>query len=369
MLHKRIFSYVCNSIARTIIAFMRNNFISLNLDFVGFSASLLCAVHCAALPFLLSVLPLAGLHFLHHPFIEYTIILFSFFIASKSLSHGYSRHHKNIHPLLIVALGFLLIGLGHALPIEWTEIGLTVLGATFVSVAHILNWKYIQSSEIKYPECTIQNPKVRTVSQSQRVVYDPEDLLKIDWGKTNLALLRRDPDPDITSFLKLLNVANFPDFNKVILVKELRNEINDHFEEYFRWHPKGYTLFVQDVGKLFFLFSKIVEEDPLRLVIKSVGDDACRKFHVDNYFLRLLCTYLGNGTEWLDERNVNRRALLKSNEEIVKNPGKIHQMAPFEVGILKGEGRKVNAGKGIVHKSPKVSSTEYSRIIVRIDCP
>lgn len=368
-MHKRLFVYVCNMIAKSLLLFMRNNFISLNLDFVGFSASLLCAVHCAAMPFLLSLLPLAGLHFLHHPAVEYSVILLSFLIASKSLTHGYVRHHKNIYPLLVVAFGFLLIGLGHTIHAGWVELGLIVPGATFVSIAHLLNWKYVQNSEVKYPECKVHHRQSPAISQSQPVVYDPEDLLKMDWNSTNLALLRRDSDPEITAFLQLLNTANFPDFNKVVFAKEVRSEISDHFEEYFRWHPQGCTRFVQDVGKLFFLFSKIVNEDRLRLVIKSVRDDACRKFHVDNYFLRLLCTYVGNGTEWLDEHNVNRGALLKSNEEIVKSPGQIHRMAPFEVGILKGEGRKVNIGKGIVHKSPKVSSTDDSRIIMRIDCP
>lgn len=129
---------------------MKNQF--LNLDFIGFSASLLCAVHCAAVPFLLTLAPLAGLQLLGNPWLEYAIIIFSFVIASFSMIHGYRRHHHMKAPLAIVLIGFMFIGTGHTLGDEWLEIILTTLGATIVAIAHIVNWKYFQRSQLGYPE-------------------------------------------------------------------------------------------------------------------------------------------------------------------------------------------------------------------------
>lgn len=38
----------------------------------------------------------------------------------------------------------------------------------------------------------------------------------------------------------------------------------------------------------------------VRMRFEHVVDDSCRKFHVDAVGLRLLCTYAGAGTEWVD---------------------------------------------------------------------
>ncbi|WP_162419295.1 MerC domain-containing protein [Cyclobacterium roseum] len=116
------------------------------MDFVGFSASMLCAIHCIAVPFLVTLAPLAGLHFLHDPWIEYTIILLGFFIAAISLVHGYRRHHQKGQALCLVVAGFLLIGSGHLFHSQWGELLLTGLGGITVAIAHLVNWKDFRQS-------------------------------------------------------------------------------------------------------------------------------------------------------------------------------------------------------------------------------
>lgn len=132
---------------------MKNQFIGLHLDFVGFSASLLCALHCVALPFLLSLAPLTSLQFLNNPWVEYTIILVSFFIASYALVHGYRKHHQKPIALVIVLAGFILIGTGHLLQVEWHETILTSCGAAVVAIAHFVNWTQIKQSNVEFPDC------------------------------------------------------------------------------------------------------------------------------------------------------------------------------------------------------------------------
>ncbi|WKN44169.1 MerC domain-containing protein [Tunicatimonas pelagia] len=122
---------------------MKNKFVGLHSDFVGFSASLLCALHCAALPFLLTLAPLAGLQFLRNPWIEYTLILISFCIACYALIPGYRRYHRKPLALILVLLGFLLIGSGRFLEPESV---LTSSGAVLVAIAHLVNWKQVQQA-------------------------------------------------------------------------------------------------------------------------------------------------------------------------------------------------------------------------------
>ena len=125
---------------------MKNQFVGLHLDFAGFSASMLCAIHCAALPFLLSMAPLAGLQFLENPWIEYSIILLSFLIASNALIHGYRRHHHRSLALVVAITGFILIALGHTLGVEQIEILFTSCGGVLIAIAHLINWKHINQS-------------------------------------------------------------------------------------------------------------------------------------------------------------------------------------------------------------------------------
>ena len=88
--------------------------------------------------------------------------------------------------------------------------------------------------------------------------------------------------------------------------------------------------------------------------LKIIDNNACAKFHTDGYPLRLLTTYIGQGTEWLPEDSVNRSSLGTSNDQIVKNTTKIQRMKQGDVGILKGElpGNKKKKFRGIVHRSP-----------------
>lgn len=124
----------------------KNQFIGLHLDFIGFSASLLCAIHCMAVPFLVTLAPLARLHVFHASWLEYTVIFLSFCIGSISLVHGYQTHHQNGLALVILVAGFLLIGSGHLFKTHWGELLLTGSGGIVIATAHLINWRHIRQS-------------------------------------------------------------------------------------------------------------------------------------------------------------------------------------------------------------------------------
>ncbi|MDQ3019341.1 MAG: MerC domain-containing protein [Bacteroidota bacterium] len=87
--------------------------LALKLDSIGFAASTLCAIHCAAMPFIIIFLSLYGFQFIAHPIVEYLFIGSSVIIGIFTFSHGYINHHKRIYPFLLFTLGLLIIILGH----------------------------------------------------------------------------------------------------------------------------------------------------------------------------------------------------------------------------------------------------------------
>ncbi len=119
---------------------MKNNFIKPHLDFVGFSASMLCAIHCAALPIGMTAGAVGGMAWLENPLFEGAFIIASIGIAGWSLSRSYWLHHHQWTALKIVAVGFLLLLAGRFIENAW-EIVLTVAGGITIATAHWVNWR------------------------------------------------------------------------------------------------------------------------------------------------------------------------------------------------------------------------------------
>jgi hypothetical protein len=79
------------------------------IDKVGVFASLLCAVHCIAMPFLLTILPLFGLSILLDTTFEKFFVLFFVILAVLNTCWGYKDHKKNRVLFLSLFGGALLI--------------------------------------------------------------------------------------------------------------------------------------------------------------------------------------------------------------------------------------------------------------------
>ena len=127
------------------------------------------------------------------------------------------------------------------------------------------------------------------------------------------------------------------------------------------------ALFVEDMIDLCKFFQKLTDSKTLNLRLQVVSDNMCRLFHEDNINQRLLCTYLGPGTELIKEPFVNRKRLGKgNNRRVVLDWDQIQKAENFEVVVLRGrlfKGRK----KGAIHRSPPLKSPADRRLLLKID--
>jgi hypothetical protein len=123
-------------------------FKKINWDAVGIGASVICALHCIALPLFFSSLPLLGIELLENDFIEFFIILISIFIGSFSLVNVYKKNHRSKTILLLFTVGMILV-------ISSTYIELSFIWESFIKLlcaiaivsAHYLNWKKLHIRE------------------------------------------------------------------------------------------------------------------------------------------------------------------------------------------------------------------------------
>lgn len=121
-----------------------------SLDKVGATASLLCAVHCALMPLVITLLPLLGLAFLADERIEWALVGFSAAMGVSSLCLGY-RVHRSRRALTVLAVGLGLLAAGRIAERRYQEpwgVPLVVVGGVGVATSHLLNRRLCHSCRL-----------------------------------------------------------------------------------------------------------------------------------------------------------------------------------------------------------------------------
>lgn len=112
------------------------------LDFIGIIASLICAVHCVALPFVLTLSAFSGFLWLANPTLEWSFLGISFIVATSSLFWSYFQKHKSPQALWVAAIAAILLiasHIGYSGHAHW----MTAFGGLLLAIAHAINWLLI----------------------------------------------------------------------------------------------------------------------------------------------------------------------------------------------------------------------------------
>lgn len=106
-------------------------------------------------------------------------------------------------------------------------------------------------------------------------------------------------------------------------------------------------------------FCRIMNLDAADIRIERITDNACRKFHADYVTARLLTTYVGCGTQWLDTE--------QDSDCGCGGPHGFHQLSAGDVAILKG--RLWDNAHAAIHRSPPIEGTGAERLLLVINPP
>lgn len=113
-------------------------YLNINPDAAGAFASILCAIHCSAVPIMISLGVLSSASWLHDHLFDWVIIGVGIVIAGYSLVGDYLRHHHNLQPLFLATIGFLFLGIGMIQHEGWLLV-LSIAGGLIVAMAHYKN--------------------------------------------------------------------------------------------------------------------------------------------------------------------------------------------------------------------------------------
>ncbi len=167
-----------------------------------------------------------------------------------------------------------------------------------------------------------------------------------------------------TSALKPLELAVSPDDAFDQLIKALKPEDNNRDEV---------NTLCEDIALLVEMFCCLFDLKRAGLRLKVLDKPMCPRFHVDKIPCRLVTTYQGVATQWLNHSDVNRSKLDTGNlgkpdEEsgLFKSLSNINQLTEGDVALFKGEYWDDNEGAGLVHRSPPVAANEQ-RLLLTLD--
>jgi len=118
------------------------------LDFWGMFTSLLCAIHCALLPFLLSIgLMGSSMHWISHPAFEVVVAILSTFFVYQSLLKGYAAGRVRRSTFILALCGLIMILSHHFFGSLATPI--VVIGGVSIATAHFYQLIFPFKGELK----------------------------------------------------------------------------------------------------------------------------------------------------------------------------------------------------------------------------
>ncbi|MBL9025813.1 MAG: DUF1826 domain-containing protein [Myxococcales bacterium] len=140
--------------------------------------------------------------------------------------------------------------------------------------------------------------------------------------------------------------------------------------------PAGARALSNEVDRALEAFRRVSGTRAPQVFFGIVSTDQCRKFHVDYIALRMVVTLAGPGTEWVDERNVDRIALERfiedvddANRSIVIDRALVQHCKAGDWLLLKGAAWPGRERVGAVHRSPPIEASRLRRLVLILTMP
>lgn len=197
----------------------------------------------------------------------------------------------------------------------------------------------------------LQDQSLLTRQQHQGVT--PETLTRILDDQTNLAVWQRQLPVHIADFAQLVLSLNEP------LAESLCLELPDEDAEpdlagLAAWlrDLQGFEGFMSDLKWLISAFACLLGARRIGVRLRVLDKAMCPRFHVDHVPVRLITTYAGIGSQWLEEGAMDRLQLGQADAE-PQGAASIRQLNSGDVALLKGEKWHGNEGFGLIHRSPQ----------------
>lgn len=208
----------------------------------------------------------------------------------------------------------------------------------------------------------LQLPKI-----SRQVLGEDIGVLgKVLHDGVNLAVWQRRLPAQISDFAEALLAQNEPLAQSITLeLPRADSEPNlDGLVAQYADLP-GQAAFLADGAWLVRAYACLLDAQRIGLRLRALDKAMCPRFHVDHVPLRLITSYAGVGSEWLEEGAMSRSGLGQPTAE-PRVGARIQRLDSGHVALAKGEKWQGNEGRGLIHRSPQPPTGER-RLLLTLD--
>ena len=184
-----------------------------------------------------------------------------------------------------------------------------------------------------------------------------DGLAGINDPRTELVIWQRALPLEFHDWIERTDATNLPELRLLVEPGELRPAIEPLLDEVGLAANDMRDLLVGDIGGLVSIFADITSSDRVDVRLERIDHDACWRFHRDTVETRLVTTYRGPTTEWVQPANAERAI-----EAQIGYNGPLERLVDHDVAIFKG--KQAGPGSGIVHRSPPIEGTGCSRLLL-----
>lgn len=189
-----------------------------------------------------------------------------------------------------------------------------------------------------------------------RRVPELGDLVEVFDAAVQVCSWRRVIDPAISSYLAQLHQVG--EFQALETLSPTVRPRLDGLAD-----GPGRSALIGDLALLQEIVCELLGCAAVGLRLARLGRAMCPGWHVDRVGIRLVCTYRGPGTQWLDDQGVDRGDLRSAQT----GSAAFIQADPGEIVLLKGALWQGNEAFGAVHRSPELAPNAPLRTLVTLD--
>lgn len=203
-------------------------------------------------------------------------------------------------------------------------------------------------------------------SSRQALGEDIQVLTEVLHDGVNLAVWQRRLPVQIEDFAAALLAQGEPLAQSMVLEQahpEQAPDISGLVAQYA--DLPGQAAFLADVCWLVRAYACLLDAKRIGLRLRALDKAMCPLFHIDHVPLRLITSYAGVGSQWLEEGVMSRARLGEATAE-PQEPRLIQQLNAGHVALAKGEKWQGNEGCGLIHRSPQPPVGER-RLLLTLD--
>lgn len=197
---------------------------------------------------------------------------------------------------------------------------------------------------------------------------NPQAIKLAQHPEVSLAIWRRPALPELVSFLQVYVLAGGADICFESSLDQLDQTVINALIQAGASRDPDWVLLHAEIAKLGQVFAALTSARAMRIELNIVTGPHCTRFHADYNLSRLLCTYVGPGTQWTSHKNVNwSQGDTPARVLGVYDESRVQQLECSEVAWLKGRLHHDVQGYGQVHRSPDLPIGQPFRILLKFD--